>query len=137
MSAPQDLINRYRSAFTRGDMVALMDCFGFPVQVLSVTDGQTSTSVRDRDQWAEVLTWLLDAYQRLGVTDAVPLALEITEPMEAVAVVPVRWQLRRADGGSVYEFSAVYTMARADGRLLIFGIGHDETSRIQSALRGT
>lgn len=136
MHASQDLISRYRSAFVRGDRDALTDCFGFPVQVLSVADGQTSASVRDRDQWAQVLTWLLNAYRRLGVTDAVPLALEVTEAMDAVATVVVQWQLRRADGGSVYDFSAMYTMARVNGRLLILGIAHDETSKIQAAVQG-
>jgi hypothetical protein len=45
--------------------------------------------------------------------------------MPALAVA----RLRRADGGLVYDFTAVYALARAGGRLRIVAIAHDETPK--------
>lgn len=71
MDTPQELIERYRDAFTRGDLPALVDFFGFPLQVVAVTDA-ASTSVLQRDEWAGVLNRLLDTYKQLGVVGAFP-----------------------------------------------------------------
>ena len=53
----------------------------------------------------------------------------------AVAVVRVHWALEREDGGPVYEFTALYTLARRDDRLSIIAIAHDELPKLQAALR--
>ena len=67
---------------------------------------------------------MLGAYKRLGVTDCVPLAVEITEPMDAVALMRVHWALQRTDREPVYNFTAVYTLA------------HDELPKMQATLQG-
>ena len=40
MGAPQEFVERYRTAFTQTDLIALIDCFAFPLQVVSVIDGE-------------------------------------------------------------------------------------------------
>lgn len=67
---------------------------------------------------------MLGAYKRLGVTDCVPLAVEITEPMDAVALMRVHWALQRTDREPVYNFTAVYTLA------------YDELPKMQATLQG-
>ena len=79
---------------------------------------------------------LLGAYQRLGVTDVVPLAVEITEPMDAVAVILVHWALERTNREPVYDFTAVYTIALSAGRLRIVALAHDELPKVRAALQG-
>jgi len=74
------------------------------MQVLSVTDGDASSSVAHAEGWPGVLEGLLGAYKRLGVADCVPLAVEITELMDAVAVARVHWALQREDREPVYDF---------------------------------
>ena len=82
-----------------------------------------------------MLARLLSAYKRLGVTDCVPRAVEISEPMDAVAVVRVHWALQRQDRKPVYDFSAVYTLALAASRLRIVALAHDELPKLQAALQ--
>ena len=136
MSAPQDFMDKYRTAFKQADLSALVDCFAFPLQVVSVADGEASSSVASVDEWPAVLERLLGAYKRLGVTDCVPAAVEITEPMDAVAVMRVHWALQRADREPVYDFTAVYTLALATGRLRIVALAHDELPKMRKALQG-
>jgi hypothetical protein len=136
MSAPQDFMDEYRTAFKQADLSALVDCFAFPLQVVSVANGEASSSVASVDEWPAVLERLLRAYKRLGVTDCVPAAVEITEPMDAVAVMRVHWALQRADREPVYDFTAVYTLALATGRLRIVALAHDELPKMRKALQG-
>jgi hypothetical protein len=127
------LIEDYRSAFLRADLTALANCFGFPLQVASVDGDQVSVSVAGSEDWSEVLSGLLEFYRRLGVADAAMLAVEISQPLDAVAFASVHWDLQRVDGTSVYDFTGVYTLARADGIRKIIAIVHDELSRIRAA----
>ena len=136
MGAPQEFVERYRTAFTQADLSALVDCFAFPLHVVSVMDGEALSSVAYVEDWLAVLERLLSAYKRLGVTDCVPRAVEISEPMDAVAVVGVHWALQRADLEPVYDFRAVYTLALSAGRLQIVALAHDELPKMQAALQG-
>ena len=128
-------MERYRSAFAHADADALVDCFDFPVQVVSVEGDRASVSVSGRHDWPGVLDRLLGAYGRLRVADVIPLALEVSEPMDAIAIVRVHWALQREGGGTVYDFTAVYTLARRNDRLAIVAIAHDELPKLQGALR--
>jgi hypothetical protein len=135
MSAPQQLMEQYRAAFVRADVGDLVDCFSFPLQVLTISDGESSPSIADGEEWPGVLDRLLGAYKRLGVTDCVPLATEIIEPIDAVAVVRVNWALLREDREPVYDFTAVYTLALVAGRLRIVALAHDELPKMRAALQ--
>lgn len=134
MTATQKFMEHYRSAFARADADALVECFDYPVQVVSVAGDRASVSVAGRDDWPQVIAGLLGAYERLGVVEVLPQALEVDEPMVAVAVVRVHWALQREDGDAVYDFTAVYTLARLDNGLRIVAIAHDELPKLQAAL---
>lgn len=133
MVPASQLIEDYRSAFLRADLAALMNCFGFPLQVVSDTGDQVSVSVADSQDWTEVLSGLLELYRRLEVADAAMLAVEISQPLDPVVVARVHWDLQRIDGTSVYDFTAVYTLVRVDGARKIIAIAHDELSQIRAA----
>jgi hypothetical protein len=134
VSAPRELIEQYRSAFASADVEALLDCFNFPLQVVSITTDQASVSIARTEDWPHVLDELLSGYQRLGVAEAVPLSLEVTEPIKGVAFVRVHWALQRANGDPIYDFKAVYTLARTDGRYRIVAIAHDELPKLRTAI---
>ena len=136
MNGLQELVELYRRAFAHADVPTLVNCFGFPLQVVTVADGDVSSSVAHAKEWPGVLERLLDVYRRLGVKDCVPLAVEITEPMDALAIVRVHWAPQREDGERVYDFTAVYTVALTKGRLQIVVIAHDELPKMRAALQG-
>ena len=45
MSVPREFVEQYRTAFMQADLSALVDCFAFPLQVVSATDGEYWSSV--------------------------------------------------------------------------------------------
>jgi hypothetical protein len=128
-----ELIEEYRSAFLRADLSALVNCFHFPLQVASIDVDEVSVSVAGSQDWPETLRGLLELYRRLGVANAAMLAVEISQPLDPMAVVRVHWDLQRADGTSVYDFIAVYTMVRVDGTRKIIAISHNELPKIRAA----
>jgi hypothetical protein len=134
MGTPKELIEQYRDAFTRGDLERLLGFFRFPLQVVSVADG-ASVSVVQADEWARVIARLLQTYEQLGVTSAVPLALDVSQPMDAVALVQVHWDLRGQGQRQIYDFTAVYTLVRAEGQLRIVAIAHDELPKLSAAMK--
>ena len=133
MLQASELIEEYRSAFLRADLSALVNCFHFPLQVASIDVDEVSVSVAGSQDWPETLRGLLELYRRLGVANAAMLAVEISQPLDPIAVVRVHWDLQRADGTSVYDFTAVYTMVRMDGTRKIIAIAHDELPKIRAA----
>ena len=133
MVPASQLIEDYRSAFLRADLTALVNCFDFPLQVASVDGDHVSVTIAGSQEWPEVLKGLLELYQRLGVADAAMLAVDISQPLDPVAIVRVHWDLQRADGTSVYDFTAVYTLVRMNGTRKIIAVAHDELPKIRAA----
>jgi hypothetical protein len=133
VSAVDELMARYRSAFVRADIEALLDCFRFPLQVVSIEAGQLSVSVASSEGWSQVLQRLLNAYERLRVADAVPLTLELNEPIKGLTVVQAHWALQREDGTRLYDFTAAYTLGQVSGELRIIALAHDELPKLRAA----
>jgi hypothetical protein len=125
----EHLIEEYRSAFLRADLDGLVNCFGFPLQVTSVTEDEVTISVAGSQDWPVVLNGLLGFYRHLQVAEAVMLEVDSFALMDGVTAVRVHWDLQRIDGSSIYNFTAVYTVGRLDGTVKIIAIAHDELVR--------
>ena len=46
----------------------------------------------------------------------------------------VHWALQRANGDPIYDFTAVYSLARTEGRYRIVAIAHDELLKLRAAM---
>ena len=135
MSSIDDFFDEYRATFARYDADALAALFAFPFQAVgSLDDGATITAAENLDGWRPVLEGLLGMYRTLGVAGGEPLELDATELTPQTGSARVHWQLRREDGSTIYEFTAVYTLARVDGAWRVAGIVHDELPKLQAAL---
>ena len=135
VSAVDQLMARYRSAFVRADIEALLNCFHFPLQVVSIEADQVFVSVATSEGWPQVLQRLLTAYERLRVADAVPLTLELHEPIKGLTVVQAHWALEREDGTRLYDFTAAYTLGQVGDGLRIIALAHDELPKLRAASR--
>ncbi len=79
---------------------------------------------------------LLGAYRSLGVVDAEPLELDVTELTPELSSAHVRWALRRDDGSGVYNFTAFYTLVVVERGFQVAAVAHDELPKLQAALAG-
>ncbi len=138
MGPLRSFFDDYRTAFARYDRDALSALFTYPLHVVSATEDAVAISVSDRDEWRGVLDRLLDAYRSLGVVDALPLELDVSELTPQVGGARVHWELRRKDGSAVYRFTAIYTVVQVDGARRVAAIAHDELPKLRprSATRG-
>jgi hypothetical protein len=136
MTDPQirSFFDTYRQTFARYDASALADLFVFPLQVVSDAEQITPLSIAGRDDWVGVLEGLLGGYRTLGVADGEPLKIDAIDVTPRLSSARVDWELRRADGSAIYEFTAVYTLVGADGRWQVAGIAHDELPKLTAAL---
>ncbi len=134
MTALKAFLDEYRATFTRFDLDALAELFAFPLQIVSATDDAPVISVSTRDEWPAVLRGLFGAYRALGIVDAEPLEMEITELAPKVGTVRVHWQLQRDDGSAVYDVTAVYTVVEVEGARRIVAIAHNELPELGAAM---
>ena len=135
MSSLDDFFEEYRATFARYDADALAALFAFPFQAVSATDdGVAITASATADEWRPVLEGLLGMYRTLGVAEGEPLQLHSAQLTPQTGSARVHWQLRREDGSAIYDFTAVYTLARVDGAWKVAGIVHDELPKLQAAL---
>ena len=136
MTSPLNFLERYGAAFTRADVSALVDCFAFPLQVVSISDDVPSIATAQAAEWPGVVERLLGAYERLGVAKCIPVAVETFDPMSALAVLRVQWDLRRQDQELVYDFTATYTLALVQDEFRIIAVAHNEQPKMRTALLG-
>lgn len=137
MPSLDDFFDDYRTTFARYDADALSALFAYPFQAVSATDdGVTITVSQSVDEWRPVLEGLLGAYRSLGVADGEPLELYANELAPNAGSARVRWELRREDGSAIYDFTAVYALARVGGAWKVASIVHDELPKLQAALAG-
>ena len=129
-------IDEYRATFESFDVAAITACFAFPCQVVGDGAGAGATvgSVPSQDAWASQIARIVGAYRLLGVQRAAVLDLRVLAATPHVAHTVVHWGLRRADGATVYDFTASYALADLGEGLRITSIVHDETPKLMAAL---
>jgi hypothetical protein len=136
----------YRAAFERADAGAVAGHFADRVQVASDTGQGVRVDVLAGDEWRSAVERLIAAYGALGVSAAIPTDVAVSAISERLALAAVGWSLRDRDGGVVYEFRALYTLARGaavsggatDWRIV--AIAHDEIAQARAqadVTRGT
>jgi hypothetical protein len=133
-SQVRSFFDTYRETFARYDAAALADLFAFPLQVVSDAEQITPLSIASRDDWVGVLDGLLGGYRTLGVAAGEPLEMDATELTPRLWSTRVKWELRRSDGGAIYQFTAVYTLVGSGGGWRVAAIAHDELPKLGAAL---
>jgi hypothetical protein len=91
-------------------------------------------SVPSPDAWRPQLQRIVGAYRHLGVSSSAIASRVVTEVTPRIAHVTVTWELLRANGSTVYAFTASYTVADTDGGPRIVAIAHDETPKLTAAV---
>ncbi len=124
----------YCAAFIRQDAPAIAKHFANLIHV-SGDDGRVvSAHVATADDWRKTIDRLLEMYRAIdvGSVEAIGLATDALSPRLVQA--RLRWALRDKAAQPLYEFDAMYTLARHTEIFRITAIAHNEMPHYRSCL---
>lgn len=124
----------YRAAFERLDAPAIADHFAYPSHITSDTGEIVLNPIPAKQDWIGEIEQLLGMYGAIGFGSARVVNLALTEISPRLVQAVVHWELRDGEGGSLYDFQAMYTLAEIDGALRISAIAHNEIPRYRECL---
>ncbi len=122
----------YRAAFERQDAAAIADHFAYPGLVTSDMGEIALVPMTNRQEWIGRLEQLLGMYRTIGVGSARALDLTLTEISPRLVTARIHWALHNAAGDRLYDFEAIYTVARTAGAFHITAIAHNELPQYQA-----
>ena len=116
----------YCTAFIRRDAPAIAKHFADQVSVASDTGKTVCVQVEDRDKWRKTIDNLLEMYRAINFGSAEVTAMSIHPISSRLVQASLNWALRDGDGSPLYEFDALYTLARHSETFRIVAIAHNE-----------
>jgi hypothetical protein len=124
----------YCTAFIRQDAPAIARHFADLVHVTSDTGDDVSVRVETAKEWRKTIDRLLEMYRAIdvGSVEATGLA---TDPLSSRLVqARLRWSLTDKSAQPLYEFDAMYTLARHTEKFRITAIAHNEIPQFRICL---
>jgi hypothetical protein len=124
----------YCTAFIRQDAPAIAKHFAELIHVASDTGDDVTVQVATAAEWRTTIDRLLERYRAIdvGSVEAIGLATDALSPRLVQA--RLRWALRDKSGRPLYEFDAMYTLARHTETFRITAIAHNEIPQYRSCL---
>ena len=124
----------YCTAFIRQDAPAIAKHFADLVHVASDDGRDVSVEVATAAEWRKTIDGLLDMYRSIdvGFLEATGLATDALSPRLVQA--RLRWSLSDRAARPLYEFDAMYTLARHSEKFRITAIAHNEVPEYRRCL---
>jgi len=124
----------YCTAFIRLDAPAIAKLFADLVHIASDTGKDVRVHVANAAEWRRTVDHLLEMYRAIDFGGAEAIALA-TDPLSPRLVqVRIRWALRNRAQAPLYEFDAMYTLARHEQIFRITAIAHNEMAQYRRCL---
>lgn len=124
----------YCTAFIRQDAPAISKRFADLVHVTSDEGRQVTVSVATAEEWRATIDRLLEMYRAINVGSVEALGLA-TDPLSSRLVqARLRWALYDKASRPLYEFDAMYTLARHTESFRITAIAHNEIPQYRDCL---
>ncbi len=124
----------YCTAFIRQDAPAIARHFADLVHVASDTGDDVSVHVATADEWRKTIDRILTMYRAIdvGFLEATGLATDALS--HRLVQARLRWALSDRAGRPLYEFDAMYTLARHTETFRITAIAHNEIPEYRRCL---
>ena len=126
----------YCTAFIRQDAPAIAKHFADSVHVASDTGADVSVHVANPVEWRKTIDRILAMYRAIdvGSLEATGLATDALSPRLVQA--RLRWALSDQAARPLYEFDAMYTLARHTETFRITAIAHNEILEYRRCMAG-
>lgn len=116
----------YCTAFIRRDAPAIARHFADQVHVASETGKSVRVQVETSDDWRKTIDHLLEMYLAINVASAEVKEMSVHPVSSRLVQASLHWAVRDANRAPLYEFDALYTLARHSETFKIIAIAHNE-----------
>lgn len=116
----------YCTAFIRRDAPAIARHFADQVHVASETGKSVRTHVADGAEWRKTIDHLLETYRAINVAWIEATAMSVHALSPRLVQARLLWTVQDEARAPLYEFDAVYTVARNGDTFRIIAIAHNE-----------
>ena len=124
----------YCTAFIRQDAPAISKLFANLVHITSDAGDDVEVRVATGAEWRKTIDHLLEMYRAIDFGSAEALALGTDALSSRLVQARIRWALYDRASKPLYEFDAMYTLARHTDIFRITAIAHNEIPQYRSCL---
>jgi len=124
----------YCTAFIRQDAPAISKLFANLVHIASDAGDDVEIRVATGAEWRKTIDHLLEMYRAIDFGSAEALALGTDALSSRLVQARIRWALYDRASKPLYEFDAMYTLARHTDIFRITAIAHNEIPQYRSCL---
>jgi hypothetical protein len=124
----------YATSYIRQDVPAVCRHFADLIHISGDTGDRVSVHVETVAEMEKTVAHLISMYREIDFGFAEVLALAIDEMSSRLVQARLRWLLRDKAGKPLYEFDAMYTLARHAERFRITALAHNEMPQYRRCL---
>jgi hypothetical protein len=124
----------YATAYIRQDVPAIVKHFADLVHLSADTGERVTIHVSTRAEMQKSIEHLLEMYRAIDFGTGEVLALATDEMSSRLVQARLRWLLRDKAAKPLYEFDAMYTLARHTEIFRITALAHNELSQYKRCL---
>ena len=124
----------YCTAFIRQDAPAIARHFADLVHVASDGGDDVSVHVANAVEWRKTIDRILEMYRAIDVGSVEATGLATDALSSRLVQARLRWALSGRDGRPLYEFDAMYTLARHTETFRITALAHNEIPEYRRCL---
>jgi hypothetical protein len=133
-SGVQALIESYRAAFERFDAAAIADHFVYPSLITSDADEIVLIPISKRQDYLDAVEKVIAMHRQLGIPSGRIHDLSITELSPRLAQAALRMEVSDRAARTLYDFRAIYTLAKTHEAWRIAAISHNQIPRLLACL---
>jgi hypothetical protein len=116
----------YATAYIRQDVPAVCKHFADLVHISGDNGDRVTVHVETNAEMRKTIAHLMEMYRAIDFGSAEVLALGTDEMSSRLVQARLRWLLRDKAGKALYEFDAMYTLARHTELFRITALAHNE-----------
>jgi hypothetical protein len=124
----------YCTAFIRQDAPAIARHFADIVHVATDSGDDVNVHVANGVEWRTTIDRILEMYRAIDVGSVVATGLATDALSERLVQARLRWALSDRGARPLYEFDAMYTLARHTETFRITAIAHNEIPEYRRCL---
>lgn len=124
----------YCTAFIRQDAPAIARHFANLVHVSSDDGRDVSVLIATAEEWRKTIDRLLEMYRAIDVGSVEATGLATDQLSPRLVQARLRWALKDKSARCLYEFDAMYTLARHTETFRITALAHNEITEYRSCL---